>query len=1155
MPSDMLRTSCLTREEALDFLAGRLPADREIEIDDHVQQCPECSDRIDRLSDDSDLRDALRAHQHYPGMPHLEDSLAEFRKDLYAMDNQAAPEMSGLPKEMSGLPKTVISDVVSPADSQRNSAGFKYPRKLRRFRILRRLGKGGFGVVYLADDTLLHRQVALKLPRLAPLDDPQQRTRFLREGRATAGLYHPHILPMYEAGEVDGLCYLTSMYCSGPTLAAWLRERKEPVTPEMAAYIVVLLADALEHAHQRGVLHRDVKPSNVLLDTTRPCGPLPFTPLLADFGLAKLVDADLTATASNVLLGTPRYMAPEQALGRNRDVGPATDVYSLGTVLYELVTGAMPIAGGDNADTLRRLLTDLPIAPRHKVSDIPRDLDAICLKCLEKSPEHRYATAAELAADLRRFLDGIPTLARPMPIPAHAWRWTKRHPGPASVLLTLVVATAVIWILILVNIHRIDTANTNLQQANVLAHRSQQQAEQNAAQAEQSARRTQQFLYAADVALADRACRQGDVQQMLALLNRHRPVPGEPDIRGFEWHLLYRSAQMQQRTLLRCSGDVYKVCFGGDGRLFAAADKDGQVRICDGRTFQIRRVLKTGQGEVNGVAFSPDGAELATAGEDGTVRLWSAETGRARLTIDAIQDYQAYCAVFTPDGQRLITCGEEAVIHVWDRKTGRAAGVFKGHTNDVESLALSPDGRLLASASRDGSVRLWDLDSKQESAVVASRRSRLSGVAFSPDGKWIADASLDGLATIRSVSSRESLVDPLQHFDGVDSVAFSADGSLLATGDRTGAVRIWRIADHLISSVGGPARRHNAPLRSWTAHGGQIWSLAFSPDSGELITGGGDGLVKAWSLSSLATDNHLPTPPRESLYDFAVMPSGKLLTAGSAGVVTWNLSTRQRNGNFAQSNEDDWLVVASRRDGRWVAAGTRAGVIRLWDTRTRAPIAQWKSATKAQILNLHLTSDGKMLAARTDDNWWLFELPSLRLLTRFPDGRVVAFSPDNHYLAIENRADFGTLDIWDVARQQRIRHLAAHREAIRALAYSPDGRLLASGGDDRLIKLWPVNWKAPPTVLTGHRGRLISATFSPDGRSLISIDENRATGHRVSTLKVWNVATGEELLSRTDSKCRRAALSPDGCSLVIQEFGDRIRVIDVSPLTPRTNRH
>ena len=597
---------------------------------------------------------------------------------------------------------------------------------------------------------------------------------------------------------------------------------------------------------------------------------------------------------------------------------------------------------------------------------------------------------------------------------------------------------------------------------------------------------------------------------------------------------------------------MYNVCFSRDGRLFATAGKDGLVRICDSRTFDIRRTLATGQGEVNAATFSPDGAALATAGDDGTVRVWDVTTGLEQLKIDAFKK-QAYGVAFTRDGNRLITCGKNPVIRVWDRRTGQAVGVLKGHTDDVESIAVSPDGLLLASASGDRSARLWNLESNQELAVIASRPARFSCVAFSPNGKQIANASLNGLVSIWKIASRQDLIKPTLHFDGVHTLAFSPDGSLLATGDRAGAVRIWKVADHRNTTSSGPAHPDNAPLRFWTAHAGRVWSLTFSPDGTQLITAGGDGQVKAWSLESLADDNHLPTS--DSLRDFAFLASGDAVTVGKTGVVSWDLATRKRIGEFADSKGDDRISVASDGKGHLVAAGNASGLIRLWNTTTRTPDKEWKSEKETVIQKLAMNSVGKLLAAITIDKLLIFELPTLKLITGFPNGfaNVVSFSPDGRQLAfVPTKPDAFSIAIWNVADQQRIRVLSGHQGAIHALAYSPNGRLLATGGDDRLVRVWPLDRKAPPVVLTGHRGVLISAAFSPDGRSLVTIDhENIAAAGRRRTLKVWNIATGDELLSRTDGECKRASLSPNGRSLVVRETSGRIRVIDVSPILPR----
>lgn len=328
--------------------------------------------------------------------------------------------------------------------------------RIGRFELVRELGRGGYGVVFLAHDPRLQRDVALKVPRPEALVSPELRKRFLREAQASARLEHPHLLPVYEIDEDGALCYLVTQYCRGPSLAEWLRSHPAPVPARDAAKVVADLADALDHAHRHGVLHRDIKPSNVLLDFAAeigdaplPEGPLPLTVYVAkltDFGLAKLLDLSDDETRTGAPLGTPAYMSPEQGLGRHREIGPATDVYSTGVILYELLTHRPPFVGQGQAETLQQIVSGYPVAPGRLRAGLPRDLEAICLRCLEKRPSSRYPSAAALAEDLRRFLAGEPTRARPLGSAHRIWKWAVRRPLIASlaatVLLLLVALTA-----------------------------------------------------------------------------------------------------------------------------------------------------------------------------------------------------------------------------------------------------------------------------------------------------------------------------------------------------------------------------------------------------------------------------------------------------------------------------------------------------------------------------------------------------------------------------------------------------------------------------------------------------------------------------------------------------------------------------------------
>ena len=459
---------CFPRERMLSFVSGGLSAADEAQIEEHLHACDACNRVALELSDDQEARRQLA------GGPPVqlsrvgeEAALTDLRRRLAALavvDSAASnpPLLSGAetPRALDDGPGTVRNP--PPA-----------PERLGKFEILRQLGVGGFGVVYLAKDTILHRQVALKIPRSVRFGDPDARQRFFREAQALARLDHPQIVPVFEAGEYDGTCYLAVAYCNGPTLDAWRQEQGRPIDPENAARIVQALAQAVEHAHQQGILHRDIKPANVLLaeaqspqshltailDPPQP-GALDFgrwTPKLADFGLAKMADEQhASSTLNGTVLGTPDYLSPEQAAGMLDKLGPATDVYGLGAVLYELLTGQPPIRGATTADTLRQILVDKPEPPGSLTPGVPAALDTIVLKCLEKSTARRYQAAAELAVDLNRFLSEQP-VAPYQRAPRRVRPWLLRQlAAVATFLLLLAVLAAALGGLIVIKLQTAD---------------------------------------------------------------------------------------------------------------------------------------------------------------------------------------------------------------------------------------------------------------------------------------------------------------------------------------------------------------------------------------------------------------------------------------------------------------------------------------------------------------------------------------------------------------------------------------------------------------------------------------------------------------------------------------------------------------------------
>jgi len=386
--------------------------------------------------------------------------------------------------------------------------------------------------------------------------------RFVREAEAAARLSHPNLVAVYEAGQESAICYIAAEFCPGPTLSQWLRQREQPIAVRLAADCARQLAEGVQHAHGRGVLHRDIKPSNILLDATAATTNAQtatdeeeLCPKLTDFGMAKLLEQSSDETRTGAMIGTPAYMAPEQAAGRARELDARTDVYALGAILYELLTGRRSAQGESDVEILRRLVFEEPIAPRRMRPDVPRDLEAICLKCLEKEPNRRYVTAQQLADDLSRFLRGEPTEARP-PRPAERlWKWARRRPMIAGLsaalsllLLTLVVGSVAFSI--------------NLHAALV---------------------RMRSAVYTGEIRLAQDAMLNNDVGQALELLARHAPTEDDSARGEFAWQFLTNTLHRERARLPRHPGDVYSLSFAPDGRRLATACRDGRVRIWDWR--------------------------------------------------------------------------------------------------------------------------------------------------------------------------------------------------------------------------------------------------------------------------------------------------------------------------------------------------------------------------------------------------------------------------------------------------------------------------------------------------------------------------------------------------------------------------------------------
>ena len=1046
---------CIPRDKLFRFFVGQLSKDENDQIESHLESCGSCRKVADQLADDGELR---RLHQRQSGMDDLseQEAVERLRDQIEKLALVRLPIQSG-----------------SSNRSMRGPDDSDQPKRVGRFRIERCLGVGGFGAVYLAHDERLRRDVALKLPHQTSLLDPGLQRRFVRECEVTALLHHPNIVQVFEAGDTDGTCFLATEFVPGKNLAEWLQDRNGRMATIMAARIVADLASAVHHAHQHQVLHRDIKPSNILMDEACSAEDLYATPKLTDFGLAKLAESDASITASEAVVGTPRYMAPEQASGRRDKLGPATDVYGLGAVLYEIVTGRAPIDGADTADTLRRVVTDQPDRPRTLAPEIERDLESICLKCLDKEPARRYPTAATLAEDLERFVRGQPTIARPVTALESVGRWACRNPRSAAIAAgSLFAVIAFVTVLMIQNV-RLERLADDLTVALNDAERLQQRAEDSDLLA-------RQHLYSSDLQLAEQARRNDDIARFTELMNRHIPRPGQIDLRGFEWHHMMRHVQMHKQVLADANHALYFVCYSPDGQRIAAAGEDAVVRIYDAVTSGLIRKFDTTQREVNGLAFTPDGHQLATTGDDGTLRFWELSSGRQ---LQEIQSHSgaAYNVVILRDHPFAVTCGQEKVIRIWNIETGAAEGVLEGHTEPVDAIALSPDGTTLASASGDSTARLWNLSTRTQ-ANMLMHGHRVSCVAFSPSGHRLATGCMDKKTRLWDVA-KGCLLTTSAHLDDLQSIAFSPDETTLASGDRGGTIVMRRIVERTWSFPPGERIR-------WckTARDANVVAAASSRRVGVLDID--TGRSEEVSLDRPRILKPPETSPRNGYADraFAVSPSGnRIACVTEIHARDSSMGNQWRLHATLDTSYETICSLAFAPDEQQLLSGNVDGTVRLWDLKNGLAVSTLIGHDRAPIRTVAVAPNGSIIASGGDD------------------GRVI---------------------VWDTGRKVPRFILEGHHGRVNSLTFTPDGELLLSAGSDRSIRTWDPRHGNSVAVFEGHFGSIESMQFSPDG-TLIALN-----GDSQNSIRSW-INGPQGLAKNIPIESQSVSFSSDGKDVVM----------------------
>jgi WD40 repeat protein len=1063
--------------------------------------------------------------------PDLADDLRKYFANHDRIAQVGEPLRAAAPAQPPTLEAATLAPDTSPAEPVPDTVRYFGDYELRE-----EIARGGMGVVYRARQVSLNREVALKMILAGQLASEADVRRFRTEAEAAANLDHPNIVPIYEVGEHHAQHYFSMKLVPGGSLAERIPALVKD--PKAAVRLVAAVARAVHHAHQRGILQRDLKPGNILIDTQG-------EPHVTDFGLAKRTTDAAGLTRSNAIVGTPSYMAPEQARSE-KVLTTAVDVYSLGAILYELLTGRPPFRASTPLDTVLQVLEREPERPRKLNPDVDRDLETICLKCLDKDSNRRYSSASALADDLERWLAGEPIQARPYTRLERAVKAVRRRPARAAVVVALGLMAGWIFGQTLSHNRDLERLLQTTRDAEQAARDSERLAKDNEQTARESQEQVIHQLYLSQMGQAHLAWKDGQVGRVLDLLGAQEPErTGGHDLRGFEWYYLRRLCQAGHTVLARQEQPFYGVAYSPDGKLLAATsgplrpDRAGRwdLKLFDAATGKELRSLD-GYASVltqGNIAFSRDATRIAGSSAEG-IRIWETQSGRVLQTFPLRDErFFAKGPAFSPDG-RYVAVVDGKIIRLWDVHTGKeGAPAFEPHTVELTSVAFTPDGeRLVAGAVNQldflppPTVVVWEFKTGKR-VRRWSHPGGVVGVAVSPDGRAIATAGMDlRVWDVESKKEKWTWQGPVRMFS---EVAFTPDGRWLLGGSWDGAIRVWNATTGKL-------------VRTLHGHTLGVTGLTVRPDGHRVASSGGDGTVRVWEWDR---DQEALTveEPLRPVISLAFQPDGRHLASGSSGVNLWDVPAGKVSRSFGKKLLGfvfDTTAVTFSSDGKRLA--TAGGAVKVWDTVSGKKVfgddaslfgKAEKGLDDGLVWGLSFSPDGKHLAS-CGRGVMIRDAATGQRIRSLGDRREagfgfaisVAYSPDGKQVAAGKR---GQVTLWDAAGGEVVHQFPDFPDSVLKVSFRDDGRRLLAASDSsarvwelpsgREVFRFPLTSSHTPTSpsTTG----IGKASFSADGQRLVT-----APGD--GTIALWDVTTGQQILSLsgpgTQVVC--VALSPDG---------------------------